>query len=72
MLMEPKWKESFVGSLIDLGLSCDVAMTVLKKVMALREKSYQQGYEAATSLKEHNKCSCWRCQGFDKDPYAEE
>lgn len=77
-----QWQKLFVSCLVDLGLSHDMAMLVMGKTCDLRQKAYMQGYcrgwEAAINQnkapesKVENKCSCWRCQGFEKDPYEED
>lgn len=39
------WQKLFVGILVDLGLSNDIAMLVMGKTCDLRQKAYMQGYE---------------------------
>ena len=40
-----EWQKLFVGILVDLGLSHDMAMLVMGKTCDLRQKAYMQGYE---------------------------
>jgi len=40
-----EWQKLFVGTLVDLGLSHDMAMLVMGKTCDLRQKAYMQGYE---------------------------
>ena len=40
-----EWQKLFVGILVDLGLSHDMAMLVMGKTCDLRQKAYMQGYD---------------------------
>jgi hypothetical protein len=40
-----EWQKLFVGILVNLGLSHDIAMLVMGKTCDLRQKAYMQGYD---------------------------
>jgi hypothetical protein len=44
-----EWQKLFVGILVDLGLSHDIAMLVMGKTCDLRQKAYMQGYDKGWS-----------------------
>jgi len=49
-----EWQKLFVGELVDLGITHDLAMKVMGKVCDIRQKVYMQGYDKgwAAALKD--------------------